>query len=286
MKTVMYTKETDINTIPVDTIICAKDGYYVKRDTGFVEVLQQLKEIPDLEAIENKGLTLKMPDIPLSIFFAAWEFFKEVNDKHKSEAILLLTFDEKKQEYSIVSPKQKVSSASLDYETENITSIVGTIHSHNTMAAFHSGTDDKDEFMGRDGIHITLGHVDKSFPSISCSITMGKERYMIDFHQLFDFPDKEHNYNISEFMKTVSKKAYTKSSQKYGYVKDWDKWDREYENKKKNKKNKSKSQIYKEEFEDKAADKWWNELKKEEEDEDEEEEEEIRVWNRSFGVHL
>jgi len=45
--------------------------------------------------------------------------------------------------------------------------LFGTIHSHAGISAFHSGTDDRDE-IHFDGLHITVGNLDKPSRSYAC----------------------------------------------------------------------------------------------------------------------
>jgi hypothetical protein len=50
--------------------------------------------------------------------------------------------------------------------------VFGSIHSHNTMGAFHSGTDNSDEFKF-DGLHITIGKLDATSPEYACRWILG-----------------------------------------------------------------------------------------------------------------
>jgi len=54
--------------------------------------------------------------------------------------------------------------------------MIGTIHSHCDFSAFHSGTDQADESTF-DGIHITLGHVNRNDFSIVASLAFSDNRF-------------------------------------------------------------------------------------------------------------
>ena len=190
-----------------DGYIIAGDGFYEKKSTSWISHLTKIDSIPSLALLNDEiFLKLTMPKMPMGMIMDAWEFFRKVNKEYDSEAIALIVYDDVK--YRLIIPEQTVTSTSLDYTSTGIYNVIGTIHSHNTMAAFHSGTDDADESKF-DGIHITLGHVnEKSFPTFSCSITKNGERFMFRLDEMFDFSKMDNELNIEEAMNKVSKKTY------------------------------------------------------------------------------
>ena len=101
--------------------------------------------------------------------------------------------------YRIVVPEQSVTTASVrvdsfDKAIDITTGEVieqwppegwrpcGSSHSHNTMDAFFSGTDDKYE-LGDPGLHIVVGNIDPKTGghSVKTSITANKRRFIINF---------------------------------------------------------------------------------------------------------
>jgi len=119
-------------------------------------------------------------------------------------SIRILRSEEDPSVYRIVVPKQKVSAASvrvdsfhdaIDIESgEEITQFppigwipVGSSHSHNTMQAFFSGTDDKYE-LGDPGIHIVVGSidVDKSTYRLKASIVANGRRFDVEHNKIID----------------------------------------------------------------------------------------------------
>lgn len=100
-------------------------------------------------------------------------FFAKVYETKKSEAVVLLYYSPTKREWKTFVPLQVVNGMKVTYETvspgaefEGYT-VFGTIHSHCSIGAFHSGTDDKDEHKF-DGLHVTIGHVDQVARSYAC----------------------------------------------------------------------------------------------------------------------
>jgi len=191
-----------------DGYIIAGDGIYEKRSSGWISHMTKIESIPDLPEIgECTFLKIKLPKIPFGLILDSWDFFREVSKKFKGEAIVLLTYDEKS--FGLIAPKQEVSGSSLKYDTDGCVNVIGTIHSHNTMSAFHSGVDDADE-QKMDGIHITLGNVLESFPSISCSATKNGERFMCRVDSLFDFKETDRVLDIPKSLENVKDRIYAK----------------------------------------------------------------------------
>lgn len=138
----------------------------------------------------------KFTKIPNHIFKDVLAFLKCAYEKHKCESMCYLLFNEEKSDWKIIIPIQyNLSRTSVSYLSFNrinndtikkITSIdgikdiyeltikeynslfddgyviSGTVHSHSNFSAFHSSVDDNDE-MNFDGIHITVGDLDKTF---------------------------------------------------------------------------------------------------------------------------
>jgi len=63
--------------------------------------------------------------------------------------------------------------------------LIGSIHSHGNMSAFHSTIDHMDE-AHFDGLHITIGDVDDQFISISASVMANGYRFMVSPTEYID----------------------------------------------------------------------------------------------------
>lgn len=89
--------------------------------------------------------------------------------------------------WDFIPPAQTAGPASVSYDKAPKMEgwvVAGTIHSHASMSAFHSGTDHADEEFF-DGVHITIGKLD-SVPEYSCSIMAQGKRAMMDPSELID----------------------------------------------------------------------------------------------------
>lgn len=103
---------------------------------------------------------------PAKMFLQIVQFFKAVMEKYKSdyEAQAFILWSQERG-YYISIPEQTVSKASVNFEyTPEVipagSVLVVDIHSHNTMSAFFSGTDDRSDLKGiyYSGV---VGHLDK-----------------------------------------------------------------------------------------------------------------------------
>ena len=97
----------------------------------------------------KSSFEFNLPLIPDEVFMASYFFFKEISDRHNTEAALQLFYDRDENAYFLSVPTQYVSHASVeyerDYELECNYLLVADIHSHGSIPAFFSGTDDADE---------------------------------------------------------------------------------------------------------------------------------------------
>jgi len=140
---------------------------WIAKKTVLGKVLIPLKDIPnrvDIPVPENNGYIVPhIPKMDPLILDQALAFFRHIFDTRTTEAALLLALDEKSK-YHLYAPEQKVDYSGVDYtdkcELAEGHFIVGSIHSHCDFDAFHSGTDTGDA-ANNDGLHITLGHIDR-----------------------------------------------------------------------------------------------------------------------------
>jgi len=173
----------ETNELPSDDIyyVVAKEGIFLKKNLGIMESLVPVDKISTLQSVSTYA-RMNIKKIPSSSFAKVVDFFKKVCAEHSSEAVVLLFYQEDTQKYRIIPPHQKVSAASIEYNrgiSLDGWGMVGTIHSHARMSAFHSGIDDDDEETF-DGLHITIGNVNDENFSISASIIANGFRSIVD----------------------------------------------------------------------------------------------------------
>lgn len=151
------------NTPPesVPHYIVAKNGIFLKKANAWMEATVPVKQIAVLEE-QAIGIKLKCPPISVSVLTRAWKFFQAVYKKQQTESALLLHYSETLG-WEISIPDQTAVFAHVDYKMHDRLdgySFMGTMHSHSSMSAFHSGTDVSDEAQV-DGIHITFGNLNE-----------------------------------------------------------------------------------------------------------------------------
>lgn len=212
----IYLKDDEFQP-PEDPIyyIVAANGIFLVKKTTFFTSVTPVEGIPHLKE-EKKRVRLRLPKkIPADIFRQILGFFRGVYEKFHSEAIVLLYWNPAAAEYAVIAPNQTASAGFCKYEVgANPDGMVrvGTIHSHGSLSAFHSGTDDRDE-RHDDGIHITVGTINE-IPSFSCSIVADGQRAKLSLKHLvakseeFDFPP--------EWLKQVTQ-ARERFAQKTGF---------------------------------------------------------------------
>ncbi len=161
--------------------VVGKDGIYLHKDSEFFQGIVRVEGISFLKEVETFAKS-KLPMLPRTHFKTILGFFHEVHEVHDSEAIILLHYCADKGAYGLVCPEQIVSAGGVHYRAnERIDGfqLVGSIHSHNTMPAFHSSTDLSDE-KNFDGLHVTVGHLDREYFSVCSSIALNNNRFPVN----------------------------------------------------------------------------------------------------------
>jgi len=162
--------------------IIGKNGIYLKKTLDLIESLTPVDKISFLEDVQTFA-KIKIPKLPIKLFANILGFFRDVYKLYSSESVVLLYYNKNDKSYKVFVPEQEVSCASLSYKSDNTIQnylLVGSIHSHANMSAFHSGTDvhDEEKF---DGLHITIGKVnDNEFFDVCGSIAVNGMRVVID----------------------------------------------------------------------------------------------------------
>lgn len=160
--------------------VVARGGIFLRKDGGLVQATVRVKGIPFLEELTPTA-NLRLPKLPPELVVRTLLFFRRVYQQHTSEAAVLLHYAVAEQAYWLHCPRQQVSSGSVVYSADeriNGYQLVGSIHSHASMAAFHSGLDSRDE-QHFDGLHITIGRMDQPYFTMSCSSVVNGQRFYL-----------------------------------------------------------------------------------------------------------
>lgn len=201
------------------------NGTFMQVKNKFYSIRKKMEKNPKFLATIEEDIDLYVLKLPMAILKYAEGFFEAVYVEHKSEAVVMLYYNSDKEEWKLAVPPQEVSAGSADYDLEKMKldpeefkgyEMFGTIHSHASMGAFHSGTDDKDEFQF-DGLHITIGNLDRAQKSYSCRWILSTKEFKAT---LDDCIEGQPNSFDQAWLKKVSKKTYQTGgaygSQSYG----------------------------------------------------------------------
>lgn len=210
----LYVLEENDKIDDIDCNLCyivANDGFYHKKKNNLYDSLVKTDKLPGLADISEFAKT-NFPLLPIALVKKVGNFFQEIYNKHKSEAVVILYYNFEIKEWHVEVPEQEVSSAGAKYDLEK--SIIpegfiaiGSIHSHASMDAFHSGTDDADEYKF-DGIHITIGKFNETERSYVARYIIGKNQYKVNPIDILGEEHYEDDNTIEEMVEKVTERKF------------------------------------------------------------------------------
>ena len=169
IKELCLTKAEAAQTNKPIVLLPSKDGrvYEQRRNEigCFTAPSENVREFEDIRA----EFKMALPKIPAHIFSKVMGFFKSISDELHYEVLVHILYDTEEKEYIIKVPKQRISEASVNSETDEPYPDryihVMDFHSHNTMPAVFSGTDNADEKETR--LYAVAGRFNQTFPEIT-----------------------------------------------------------------------------------------------------------------------
>ena len=181
-------------TLPPLSYVVASDGFYeiIKADPYVC-----VSKVTQPTSVKNPppplGFSLTHGKIPLSILSQVVSFFKSIYNLHKSEASAHIMWSKTSNEYFVYVPTQTNGAASSHYDimTDSDfqevlkTSVwVVTCHSHASMSAFFSATDDADEKKRR-VVAMVVGNLDAT-PTFKFRYSTFSTFVDLDISDVFD----------------------------------------------------------------------------------------------------
>lgn len=172
---------------PIEFVV-AQNGIFCVVKNRIGEFKVEVDKIPYLKGFQP-GFSLSLPKLPITLLFTVINFFKAVNiEKNGCEAMVHIYWDKEHSSYLVDTPEQAVSGGSVkairNQELEKKYLLVMDIHSHNTMGAFFSGTDDGDEKETR--LFGVIGKIEKSIPAMKFRAGHGGDYVELDMNDIFD----------------------------------------------------------------------------------------------------
>ena len=176
-------------TKPV-TFVAAGNGLFEVRQNAIGIFARKIDGVPGMGNVAE-GFHSSLPKLPWELFEQAVAFFKAVMKRHGgAEAYIQFFFNKEEGQYFAHVPKQRVSggyvSFDRDVELEATHILVMEAHSHNTMGAFWSGTDNGDEQTDR--LYMVMGHLDQRTPQVKVRCAMGGQHMDLDIEDTFETP--------------------------------------------------------------------------------------------------
>jgi hypothetical protein len=159
-------------------------GLFLCRNNTYFSSCVPARSWPGELAGQEKFLNLRYPKIPRTLIEQAVGFFEAVVDRHDAEAALQLIWDDQREIYRLIVPRQRCTvyedwqgrktPQGVHYDLpERVPRnwvLVGDIHSHVDFAAYSSATDQYDELY-RTGLHIVVGRIYNEPPEFHVEAT-------------------------------------------------------------------------------------------------------------------
>lgn len=169
-----------------------KSGYYGLKKNDF-----GIPTLPETN-LPPKFFDLAYGKIPYSILEEVVAFFRGIMKKYNNaEAFVQIYWDTQENKYVVQVPEQNVSGAAVRYNAEKNLSVIDRkryvfvyeCHSHNSMPAFWSGTDDRDEKELR--LFGVFGELNTDNYKCLHRFFVGEEQVDVDVNLIFDIPEKK-----------------------------------------------------------------------------------------------
>lgn len=174
--------------------IPAQDGrvYEMRRNEigTFVAPSLHIAELEDIRA----GFQMSLPRLPANLLTQIIAFFRRVcvDCGRDVEALVNVLWDRETGGYVLHVPPQRIDKASVETDLSAQPDPsrylhVMDVHSHNTMAARFSRTDDADEQATR--LYMVIGRLDRYYPDIRCRFACGGRHVEIPAEQVCERTD-------------------------------------------------------------------------------------------------
>lgn len=183
-----------------DNYFPSKSGWMVAKireiDGNDVEFVSKAKECPISEDISEKVTLSVANKIPGSLLKEILANFNKVNADSGNEcAAQIYREKDGDRKYFIYYPEQKVSSAQVTYthdpklmELAANYDLIMELHSHDSMGAFWSGTDDSNE--NTCGFYMVIGRFNSPVVEYKCRVKLDSTYINFECSHIFDFGEE------------------------------------------------------------------------------------------------
>lgn len=162
--------------------------------------------------VDGQKIPVQMLD-DILLFFTKVMTMVGTGGKHgEYEAMAHIVWNKTKKEYRVAIPKQKVAKATVTYDWTHVEAdeeVILDIHSHNTMGAFFSGTDENDDktYAGISGV---AGELNRVEPKVIWRFNAYKDKVPnLNTEDFFAVPVKQESEAVASWLDLVEVRTYT-----------------------------------------------------------------------------
>jgi PRTRC genetic system protein A len=172
------------------TLAFAQNGMFEVRQNAIGTFTRKIDRVEGLAPVQE-GFRWALSKIPWAIFDQTLAFFRAVMARcDGAEAYLQVFWDREELVYFPHVPRQSVASGGVSFirnvELEKQHVLVLEVHSHNSMGAFWSGTDNGDEKAER--IYMVIGKVQDRAPEVKLRAGLAGFYMPLELEQVFETP--------------------------------------------------------------------------------------------------
>ncbi len=179
--------------------LLARNGLFFCRNHRFFCSDVLCSRGPGCLAEHDVQCQLNFPRIKKTMLERIVGFFSSIYEIHGSEAVVLLAWNQKEQQYRVLVPDQEAtvwesydghrSALDVHYTVPLVLPpdhlLVGDIHCHATGGAYSSFTDREDEFY-KTGFHVVVGRIQQEPPIFHLEFAVDGKRFPAHFEDLIE----------------------------------------------------------------------------------------------------
>ena len=211
--TPVYLKTGDMKDWPMHKVfyLLTRDGLFLCRNHEWFQSCVLAKRGPGELAEHKESLRHFYPSIPRVLLEKAVGFFHRVHEQNQCESALILAWNRLTNQMELYCPEQEVSWGSVHYQVPNLPhhlALIGDLHSHGSMSPEPSLTDKEDE-MGRAGLHIVVGGIQNEPPQFYCAIVADGQRFTAKIEDLNQYYQVRNSGSVpQEWLDKVKQKKW------------------------------------------------------------------------------
>lgn len=183
------------------TIVVDGQGLWEVKRNQIGMFVRKADRLPGRESFMRAGFALALPKLPFELYGQIVAFFREVNTRWKTEAYVQCWYrtvasGDGPVGYYLHVPLQDVSGGKVDHVGDHDETPSGSlvhvidIHSHHTMGAYFSTTDDGDE-RRHDRLYGVVGNIDQLIPASKWRAASGGTFIDLKMEDVVETPDEE-----------------------------------------------------------------------------------------------